>query len=259
MIPLVSAVFLASLLGSLHCAGMCGAFVTIALMPTPGDDRTPQRVLQCHYHVGRLITYVILGVVAGSLGAAVNVGGRLAGVQQAAALLAAASMIVFGAIVLLRTAGARLPRVPLPGALRNGVAAANARAMRFSRPRRALALGLLTTLLPCGWLYAFVLTAAGTGSPLEGSVVMAAFWTGTVPVLASVGAAARTMGGVLGRQLPLITSACLIAVGSFMLTERVMLIGRDLSPNGWRPGVTAWTALEAAGKGEPECCRDHDR
>jgi sulfite exporter TauE/SafE len=35
-----------------------------------------------------------------------------------------------------------------------------------SRPEvRAAILGLGSALLPCGWLYAFVVTAAGTGRP----------------------------------------------------------------------------------------------
>lgn len=54
---------------------------------------------------------------------------------------------------------------------------------------RAAATGLFTTLLPCGWLYAFVVTAAGTGSgtPLHGAALMAVFWLGTLPMMLTVG------------------------------------------------------------------------
>ena len=61
-----------------------------------------------------------------------------------------------------------------------------ARVNRLVRERppvaRALLLGLFSTLLPCGWLYAFAVLAAGTGGPWTGMLVMAAFWAGTVPV-----------------------------------------------------------------------------
>jgi uncharacterized protein len=68
VIALVAAIFLASLLGSLHCAGMCGAFVAIACGRL-GNDRSDWRdavALQTAYHGGRLLTYVTLGMFAGA-------------------------------------------------------------------------------------------------------------------------------------------------------------------------------------------------
>ena len=43
--------------------------------------------------------------------------------------------------------------------------------------------GLFTALLPCGWLYSFLLIAAVSSSPWQGSVIMFTFWLGTVPAL----------------------------------------------------------------------------
>ena len=57
MIALIGAVLVASLLGSLHCAGMCGAFVAFAVIGSPGHQ--PSRVaLNTAYNLGRLITYL---------------------------------------------------------------------------------------------------------------------------------------------------------------------------------------------------------
>jgi sulfite exporter TauE/SafE len=51
---------------------------------------------------------------------------------------------------------------------------------------RAFGLGLLWGWLPCGMVYAVLLTAAATGSASYGAVVMTAFGLGTLPNLLAV-------------------------------------------------------------------------
>ena len=168
MTALISAVFIASLLGSMHCAGMCGAFVAFAVA---GDGRpqASRASLNAAYNGGRLITYVALGAIAGSLGAALDLGGSMLGVQRTAAIAAGVMMIGFGGLAILRASGTRIPRLPLPGTLQRFVAAGHRIAFDLPPMTRALVVGLLTTLLPCGWLYAFAITAAGTASPALGA------------------------------------------------------------------------------------------
>ena len=88
---------------------------------------------------------------------------------------------------------------------------------------RALALGLATTLLPCGWLYAFAVTAAGTGSPLNGALVMAAFWAGNAPVLLGLGVALSAAVGRVRRHVPVLSAAVIFAIGLFTVTVRANL------------------------------------
>ncbi|VAX40404.1 hypothetical protein MNBD_PLANCTO03-914, partial [hydrothermal vent metagenome] len=64
MSALIVSVFLASLLGSMHCAGMCGAFVAFAVgLDDPEAARKRVR-LHMAYNAGRLTTYVTLGAIA---------------------------------------------------------------------------------------------------------------------------------------------------------------------------------------------------
>lgn len=216
MISLFAAVFVASLLGSMHCAGMCGAFLAFAV--GNGESRTAPNAA---YNGGRLVTYTILGAIAGGVGAAVDLGGSAAGVQRAAAALAGAMMIGFGLVAVLRVIGVQVPRVPLPGFLRTAVTAGHRRVMNWKPLSRAAAIGLLTTLLPCGWLYAFAVTAAGTASPWAGAATMAAFWVGTLPMMISLGVGVQALAGPLRRRLPLITSLVLVGVGLSTLFGRL--------------------------------------
>jgi sulfite exporter TauE/SafE len=86
---------------------------------------------------------------------------------------------------------------------------------------RALALGLATALLPCGYLWAFVATAAATGRPLAATLVMLAFWAGTTPALAGVALLARRALGPLERRLPLVTAAALVVIGLLTVAGRI--------------------------------------
>jgi hypothetical protein len=219
---LIVTVLTASLLGSPHCAGMCGGFAAFAL-GAGGRSPVPGWLLHVAYNGGRLVTYVILGVLAGTLGAALDLGGSMIGLQRLAALAAGALMVVFGGLALLAAVGVRLPPAPLPEWLRRHVVRGHARALQLAPFGRALAIGLLTTLLPCGWLYAFVITAAGTASPLWGGVTMAAFWVGTLPMLLAIGAGVRRLSGWFGPRLAVVTSLAIVGVGLYTLSGRMLI------------------------------------
>jgi len=208
-LALAGSVLVASLAGSGHCAGMCGGFV--CFYAGPGDRHRWHRHLA--YNGGRLISYLTLGGLAGACGATLDRFGAAAGVSGSAAGVAGVLMILWGGGALMLAAGARLPAVHGPAWLRRPLAAVIRTVNGQPAALRALVVGLVTTLLPCGFLYAFVAVAAGTGSIAGGALVMSAFWAGTVPVMGGLGIAARRALGPLGRRLPSLTAAALLAIG----------------------------------------------
>ncbi len=216
MIPLVGPVLVASLLGSPHCAGMCGGFVTFY---AGGDGRA--RVLpHVAYNAGRLVSYVTLGAIAGLIGAGVDHMGALAGVGRAAGVLAGLVMVAWGLAALAAEAGLALRLPAAPAALKRPLTGALRSVHARPAPVRALVMGLVTTLLPCGWLYAFVAVAGGTAHPLAGALVMAVFWMGTLPVMAGLGLAAQTAFGPLRRRLPVFTATLLVVFGLLAVAGR---------------------------------------
>ncbi|RMH00917.1 MAG: sulfite exporter TauE/SafE family protein [Planctomycetota bacterium] len=237
MFALAAGVLVASLLGSLHCAGMCGGLV--AFVAGGGGGARAQAA----WHGGRLAAYAALGAASGALGAAIDLGGSVVGVKEAAATLAGGLMVAFGLVVLLRWRGLRLPAPPLPSALRSAFARAFAAVGEMPPVPRAALIGLLTALLPCGWLYAFVVTAAGTGDPLAGALAMTAFWAGTLPVLAALGAGVQRLAGSLGRHLPVAAALLLIGVGLYTVFGRLGL-----------PDYTARTDPAGGLGGGAPCC-----
>jgi len=217
MLTLAAAVLIASLLGSLHCVGMCGPF---ALWATHGGS---SRGTVASYHLGRLTTYLSAGLAAGVLGSAVTIGGDFAGFQTLAAKIAGGSLVFVGLSRLLLLFPLFQPK-PAVVAKPSRMAALlqNAKPMiaGFGPNTRAYFGGLLTTWLPCGWLYLFVLVAGGTGDVMLALTVMSAFWIGTLPALTAVVVGARSLIPKFRSALPIAASVLLIATGLYTATGR---------------------------------------
>jgi len=248
MTALVIGIFFASLLGSLHCAGMCGAFLAIAINGI-GPDRPRQAPLQMAYHGGRLVTYVTLGIAAGTLGHLLDLTSSLAGIRPIAAAIAGATLLAFGLVTLLRLYGFAAARLPAPAFLQRLLRAGNRSALRRPPVVRAALIGLFTTLLPCGWLYAFVITAAGTASPWRGGVAMAVFWLGTLPVMIALGATLRQFTGALGKRLPVLTCLAMMTLGTYTLINRALLDPAALANRSHSVNTVA------DAQNSPACCK----
>lgn len=223
MTALFWAVFVASLFGSLHCAGMCGGLVAVYAGTEAGSSSVRWKS-HFAYGLGRLITYVVLGLMAGSVGMAVDFAGSTAGLHRFATVLAGATMTTWGLWTLMRIGGfSRLPSIRLV-ALQN-VYRRKAALMRGRPPvSRAWFLGLLSALLPCGWLYAFVITAAGTADALSGGLMMAAFWVGTMPVMVLLGVSIQRVVGVMRSHIPTVTAVLLVVIGLYTVFFRSNII-----------------------------------
>lgn len=210
MTTLVLSVLGASLLGSAHCAAMCGGFVCF-FGGQPGER--PGALPHAAYHAGRLLAYTALGAIAGLAGTGFDLAGRMAGLQRPAAVVAGLLLVLWGVTSILATLGVGRAATAVPAGFRRLLARVIGGLAGRPPLLRALAVGLLTALLPCGWLYVFVATAAGTGAAPGGALVMAAFWLGTVPVLAGVGALAQRAAGPFRRRLPVVTAAAMVVLG----------------------------------------------
>ncbi|MEM9589507.1 MAG: sulfite exporter TauE/SafE family protein [Planctomycetota bacterium] len=220
MSELTVAVLVVSFLGSPHCAGMCGPFMMFALGTGSGTTSRQQWINHTAYHGARLFVYLVLGAIAGAVGAALDLGGSWFGLQRTATILAGAAMITFGLIACGRYLGLRIPYWGLPSFVQKGLAAGNRYAAKLGPTRRAATVGLLTTFMPCGWLYAFLFAAAGTGAIWGGLLTMTFFWLGTVPVLLALGVGVQRLTGPIQAKLPLVTAVFIVLVGVYAVTHR---------------------------------------
>ena len=164
--------FVAGLVTSLHCAGMCGPRAG-AVGPL-GGDRADAHLVSSLYHVCRLLGYAALGAAFGGLGRL-----PLEWLGAGAVRWLPWLLVVFFVIVAFRW-DRHLPRVPFLG---NVYLQVHGRVRGRQPASAAAALGLATPLLPCGPLYLVAAVAMTAGSALRGVEFMLAFGLGTVPLL----------------------------------------------------------------------------
>lgn len=245
-LPLAS-VLVASLVGSVHCAAMCGGFVA-AYAGAEGGTRRAGVLAHVAYNGGRLVTYLALGAIAGAVGQALDLAGRAVGIAHVAAVVAGGVLLASGIVSLVP----RRQLMALGSGPRSGAGSLLGRVLvrfRAAPPAaRAAVLGLSSTLLPCGWLYAFIAIAAATGSVVGGALSMGAFWLGTVPMLLGLGVSLETLGRRFARPFARLRPALVIGVGTITLLSRLGL-----------PAFAATRSDTAAHAPTPADCPCHHR
>ncbi|HEX6979511.1 MAG TPA: sulfite exporter TauE/SafE family protein [Alphaproteobacteria bacterium] len=185
----MAALFTGLAVGATHCVGMCGPFIlpqVLARVQTPPDGALERlrRAALLPYHLGRLTTYTGLGVAAGGITGFVTDTTGFRTVLALFLLVAAASF----ALKLWRALAGPASRLaivhnPVMAAMVSRIHRIAGRAVRLG----PFGLGLALGFLPCGFVYAAVAAAAGTGSALIGGLTLAAFGLGTMPGLVAVG------------------------------------------------------------------------
>lgn len=208
-----------------HCLGMCGPIV-ISL--TLNKAVRPVLVWHLLYHLGRIVTYCLLGAVMGATGSFTIVAAHLAGIQKGALIFSGALIIVMG---LAMSGLVPLGRIFSSSQSLDGLMAGWYRRLATVRsPFSYLPIGLLLGLLPCGPVYTALLAAARAGmessSPLQGMALgfglMAAFGLGTVPALLLLAQLAGTGLLRLRDRVYKLSALLMVLVGVYFLIKGVL-------------------------------------
>jgi sulfite exporter TauE/SafE len=198
-----------------HCAAMCGPLVgSLGLVSGPAGAR---RALagQALYNAGRVTTYAFIGAVMGLTGSFVNTAGRLAGFQNAVAVVAGALMVAMGLGAAGLLPGARRLEERIAGRVFGAVRGV----LAGGGTGRHYALGLLLGFLPCGLSYSAFVGAAATGTLPGGLLFALAFALGTVPALLLVGAAAALLSPRLRGALRRAGGVAVVLVGALFVAR----------------------------------------
>jgi len=200
---------LAGLLGSAHCLGMCAGISGLFAMHTSAAGLRRQLPMAATYNAGRLASYAILGFVVAAMGARfASLTPALAGPVRLAAgiiIILIGLQIAFDLRVLgwLERMGGKIWERVTP--LAQGLLPVN------SLPR-ALGLGLLWGLLPCGLVYSVLLVAATSAQAVDGALIMLAFGVGTAPAMLLTGLGAARLSQLMQRRRTRLGAGLLIVL-----------------------------------------------
>jgi hypothetical protein len=201
MLPFLLTAFLGGLAGSPHCVAMCGAFASACAVHRPGFGA---------WHAGRLVSYAILGAIAGAAGRFIP------GPPWVPALIAALMLLWFA----LALAGlVSEPAIPIASISRLGqrLAGRPGLAPRFG-------FGVINGFLPCGLVYSALSLPVALGRAGEGALAMLAFGAGTIPLLSAAALLLRRITAAsLARRRVL--AAVILLLGLAAIAMRSGLLG----------------------------------
>ena len=174
MFTIISTGLVLGLAGSLHCVGMCGP-LSLGL-PMHETSQSRRMIALALYHLGRIITYSLLGLLFGLMGRKFY----LAGMQQGLSIALGVVMLV----VTLQYFVFRYAYQPVfIKKMYSRLQQAMMRVMKTLSLPNYMLFGAMNGLLPCGMVYVAIAAAMSTNGILTGTVMMASFGAGTLPAM----------------------------------------------------------------------------
>jgi sulfite exporter TauE/SafE len=206
---LVIGILSSSFFGSWHCAAMCGPIAT--LMST--------RNSLVAYHLGRMISYTLLGIVAGGLGQ-VFLNSDFILLRWVSSAVLALILISSGLnLIWPKFFSDKMALTPWS----HKVLLLIKKLQAFHIGRSGFVVGLLTALLPCGWLYTYVVAAMATKSPWAGALTLFLFWLGGLPSLSAVPFMVRKTVQAAGLRQQRIAGLVLVVAGIYSIASFMFL------------------------------------
>jgi len=206
------AAFASGVLGTVHCAAMCGGIAT-----SLGGGQATGVWAAALPNLGRVLGYTLAGLVVGGLG------GGLLGVLRVPglgiAMRAAVGVVLVIAGLRLLDRQRRLPSFGGGAGARmwGWMAPLRARAWPADTAGKRLAVGMVWGWMPCGLSTTLLAAAWLQADALHGALTMAAFGLGTLPLMVPL----TWTGARLGQRLQrggLRTLAGSLVIASGVLT-----------------------------------------
>jgi len=167
--------FIIGLLGSVHCIGMCGPIVLA--LPSTSNSNWVVLLTRLLYNFGRVLTYAFLGAVFGLFGSRLD----LIGLQQNSSILI--GVIILIAVLMPAKYKNLLTQTKIYQSFISTIKSSFAKLMSRKANSSFLLFGIVNGFLPCGFVYVAIGGAVATESVLSGTLFMALFGLGTLPIM----------------------------------------------------------------------------
>ncbi len=210
------------LLGSFHCVGMCGPIAF--LLPVDRNNNFKKLGQIFLYHFGRVLAYSILGLVFGLLGKSLN----LFGFQQQLSIIIGVLMVL---VIFLpqKTFNKYNFSKPIYKII-SKVKSALGKELKKKTPDTFLTIGFLNGFLPCGLVYMAVFGAIASGNTLQGSLYMALFGIGTIPLMTSAIYLGNFLNGQVRQRIRRAIPVFVVIIGCLFIVRGLGLGISYVSP-----------------------------
>lgn len=166
--------FFLGFFGSLHCLGMCGPIAF--LLPFDRTSKRQKILVPLYYHLGRIITYILIGLIFGLIGESL----RIFPIQAYLSIFLGVSMLLF-LFVKRKRKSFFLQRIlnSLLIKLRTKLAKYISKKAYSS----IFIIGLLNGFLPCGLVYIAGFSSLSINNLTGVLMYMFLFGLGTIPMM----------------------------------------------------------------------------
>lgn len=211
--------FLAGILGSFHCIGMCSGFpILVSNVGKPG--RFENTLRQLIYNFGRIFTYFFLGALVGFLGFMINEMEPVLNIQIVISIIIGLVIIFVGLQIMGLFREKQIPGfAPVYQILKRMMSS-------FIRQKGRLAtflLGLLNGFLPCPLIYGFLLVSLSRGTPQEGAQLMLSLGLGTIPAMFLVATVYQRVSPFIKMNLNRLIPGVLMIIFGIITVVRALL------------------------------------
>jgi len=214
--------FVVGLLGSLHCVGMCGPLALALPLPVKSVRQKAAGALL--YNLGRSLTYGLLGLIFGVLGA----GLKLSGIQQWVSIACGGIMIL--SVVLPGVI--QLPKASnkLSSSIYTSLKKKIGDSLNRKKLGNLLVIGVLNGFLPCGLVYVAISRAVTSNTIIDSVLFMVLFGVGTLPLMFAVAYFANIIKSRFLHQLRKAIPVFIIILGLLFILRGLNLGIKFISP-----------------------------
>lgn len=213
---MLATAFILGLTGSLHCVGMCGP---IALL-IQGNGRGYYFSNRIAYHLGRTVTYMMLGLVMGLMGKIFQFDGWQSYLSIGGGLI----------ILLFLLMPAIQGKIPLLSILVIKLKSLLGKHLRSGKIYSNALTGMLNGFLPCGLVYSALVLALVQPSLQYSLLSMALFGLATIPALFIFTGSAKLIQQVLPISINSLQRVTLVIVAVLMIWRGVAFAFPDVIP-----------------------------
>ena len=214
--------FIVGLFGSLHCIGMCGP-ITLAL---PGFKNHIPKVVSSRllYNTGRTITYALMGALIGLVGEGIS----LVGAQRWVSIGSGILLIVI--VIIPASLSFRLQILKPAYHFTDYLKKKFGPLLRSNSLSSVFFIGILNGFLPCGLVYVAIAGALGTGSLVQGTLYMAFFGLGTIPLMFAFSVFGQFIGVGVRRKFNKVVPVFIVVLGVIFILRGMNLGIPYISP-----------------------------
>lgn len=210
--------FIIGLVGNIHCLGMCSGIILLLSLNLSENKKNEKLLYQIYYNTGRIIGYLIINVIAFTLGIIII---KTLGIENTKFLkLISGITLILISTYLISSINLIKKFEQFGSKIWIQIKKITKIIIPVKNPIQAIILGILWANIPCGLVYSTLIWSISSGSIVKSLTLMILFGLGTLPSMLGLGfISTKTKKIVNSKFFKIVSFFILISLGFFNIYE----------------------------------------